>query len=1678
VKTNTYVQNTIRKAHTVKALPRLTAEFNWNRYSIPTADNTPAHSVIARDPDFYPAEAMTRPNRPKRGHVKAQLDSMVLMNTYSPSPPAIRHHIAEDEDIYKYWSSPSMTENNVARVQTTNRATNPGFERAANTGTVERWRNYVLNPKAGTTTTGFLAIGSTPSTYTRVAGIGPVGTTTYFRATSTAVGQTMGAGSMTTVVQPGIYTASLYVRSGNMTTTNGSIYLQGTSTRTIMSQGNGTMTANGQWVRFWITVKVTAAGTVQVGMNPGPSTSVGQILDYGALSLTATPYLFPYFDGDMTNDSIDSPFGLDYSYNWSNQANLSETVVIGPVPTSTLFTNIVNNPRATSTAGYTGSWPGNTPNARTVASVASAQSVSGSAIRWSWTTKADNSGDFGVDLSGIGLVANTTYTVNYKIRSVDGGILSSPYAYPGAAGTMTRVAGSRNANKTFTAGEVESAWVTFIPDATAVVNSGRLLNNILSTGAQSWEIFDVIITATSVPIDYFDGIVGTGRWADPDFTPSWSGTANASSSRIRGVDARDTASQSGQGIQSFSNSTTGKKSVRVSTTQASLDSYVDVTAMLGGMAGLVDGKTYTALVRSYQSGPLTNPTGGNKPRAMWAVTTGAATNLNVSSTAGPNAAGYTDHRITFTMNTGATYKSIRLINGSAINGGDIWYDNFMLVEGNYTGSYFDGSNTPANTEEAYGWTGTAHTSMSTYSFVGNFFPVGAVYSSDANPQVTYDRVVNTNKIVIGLENSVHSPKRYSIHTQSALNGPWTKVADHTNTTIDSDGRIILYRGSSAWQQDRTLDYIVPLTGVQMRVESMVQPSAYLQVIELAALLEKDLSDYLVTTSDQFDLGDSNVLSPIGKISSNTASITLFNGLVDEDDFTKGLMFNQGNVNSPLYGLMKENVKFTLDYLYDASSYNGSTTEPVRQFVMFAEQDWGADLQESISVQLRDGSKFLQEIKCPETFYVANGKMTIGELIWRLLDNVGFLDYNIDQPDVESPMALNYFWVKPDKYVWEILSELADATQTAVYFDSYGILQIKTKEEAFKTTSTPVWTIRGETSGLELEDLVADSLQNERKDISNVITVNYKPVDFEKSANDNYISQMAWQPEGDVVMLRSSDLAANMLKTDTSFVLPQHEAKNWPYSGMCQIEGEVIEYDGKEYVYVDDTDNGVVKTARISSLSDYQMYYWKSNVNSQYRNYFTGRLFVKQRGMMNTYAADHKVGAYPYDFKTVQGNGAAAGVYGAYVTKPSGQSAFFRLQSSTYTPNERYHTATRGSTGGDAPNFYGTRFRIPATGNVQNTGGLVINATGTNMSGYYIEVQPSDRAGDWKEVYVYVRDGSGAALRIGNWTANIAKDVFYSLDVQLSRGDTNQDAGLGNKTHYIWVWLDGRLLGVAGVPAAWRRTNSDRFGMAVHGSSAIDYDYLYAFERREVGAEQFYGDDVSFYDRVLNGYYANQSLDDFTEKYRRARRRVGNKNEYFTQRYDTKFYDEFTPVVHEMRKYQVKFDDSLPGLAPKLIATNESQAKYINFRSTAFSAEFYAINASHDDINISGSYNGIDHSLGIAMQTLKQDDGDKVVIENPLSIRTSGRKDLEIVSDLIQSKEQATNIGEWIKGHWDDGTDEISVEIFGNTLLELTDIVYLNDPQTDRLMVKYFIIAASTTFDQGLSTQLRLRKVRV
>lgn len=287
-----------------------------------------------------------------------------------------------------------------------------------------------------------------------------------------------------------------------------------------------------------------------------------------------------------------------------------------------------------------------------------------------------------------------TWTISYR-AAISAGV-TSPYVSVSLAHTTVATGiidhgdGTKTYWKTFTATAAGTTYPYFT--ASGTVGAEVLAGDCLVTRTpHRLDFFMPAITANSAGVAQIAPAVNS----DPDLTPAWSGTANASMSALRGPLAL-TMNAGGFGqnmaaIQSTQWSKSGSKSLRIIPITPSSDTYIGVGGDTGGIRlGMEPGKTYTAMVTLRMAAPQTGPASTGRRLAFY-YKIGSGSYVDIQSAQAPNAAGEHELRLTFTVPVGATEAFIRLRNGASGGNGETWWDNFVLVEGEYDGPYFEGS---------------------------------------------------------------------------------------------------------------------------------------------------------------------------------------------------------------------------------------------------------------------------------------------------------------------------------------------------------------------------------------------------------------------------------------------------------------------------------------------------------------------------------------------------------------------------------------------------------------------------------------------------------------------------------------------------------------------------------------------------------------------------------------------------------------------------------------------------------------------------------------------------------------------------------------------------------------------------------------------------------------------------
>ena len=964
---------------------------------------------------------------------------------------------------------------------------------------------------------------------------------------------------------------------------------------------------------------------------------------------------------------------------------------------------------------------------------------------------------------------------------------------------------------------------------------------------------------------------------------------------------------------------------------------------------------------------------------------------------------------------------------------------------------------------------------------------GAYAIAKVDVRVDYQRAIRVNKLLVNFEEHGTIPTNAIVYVQLVSGGTWVDITAGGRAPA-SDGTLELYYNSGWSTTDAgVLGSDVEIYGVRVVVNRVDKPNRHVDVIEIAPVLRKDLSPYFISSSTTMDSGKTDDLLPVGSASSNIADITLFNALVDSEDPSKGLLFSNENEESPLFGMVDANAKFTLGYTYDLGA---GVTEYVQEFVMYADDAWGGGPDATLTVGLVDSAKELQLITVPQVFYK---NKTAVEIAWRILDAIGFDAYSVNIASSAGTPVIPYFYTDGTEKVWEVFQSLSEATQVAFWFDAYGVLQIKSRDALF-SNGTSQWTIRGDSAVGLPSDL--KTLTPELAHRANVVNVKYKLPYVAKNGYGTQLRKEAWSPSGDT-LLGSSDLTKAFpasISLPASLYVSGTDVASWEYNGYVSVQGEIMRYEGKMYGAV--LAGSSTKTYHwIKSQDEYDNIINRRNTAQLSNSGWTGGLRIVERGAFNTETKNHNLFSLSsWRFVRSRNNGFASTATLDTVKKFKDKR--YRLDGTAYaraggymelTANKNYDVgttknlllATRGAPADIPPRNYGTKFRLAKDGSGGTPRlGMHFFGSGTRDSGYYVEVRASGYATkNAKEIIIRRKTSAGDYVTVGSstgYSAPIVLGSYYTMDVQCYR--------TGGGADVITVWINGRLRAKVTVPAGQVVPYGGRWGLFARAATKVRYEYAYALTND--GTSGFFSaddEDRTFLDFVSGGYisdplwknYFYQNVTNNTFKKRPNQKKIVSK------RID--FFDEFGPVVHEMQHFEVELSNS-PIMSPTYVSTNAAGISIVNFKANHRSAEFYAVNTSRDNALMHGSVavtGGTSNQKMLILGYLVEfKDEETITVKNEQAIRTFGVSELDITSEWLQSNGTAQAMADWISQHWADASSTYTASILGNPLITVGDIVDIDYELAgfDAGQNRFIVMEVVNDWDTGLSTTLKLRQL--
>lgn len=954
--------------------------------------------------------------------------------------------------------------------------------------------------------------------------------------------------------------------------------------------------------------------------------------------------------------------------------------------------------------------------------------------------------------------------------------------------------------------------------------------------------------------------------------------------------------------------------------------------------------------------------------------------------------------------------------------------------------------------------------------------------SGVSPSVVYGASVSCNKITILVETNSAAPKTWNVQTTTDGTN-WSTVYTATNQTMTSEFN--LYRQSGGTWTTTPADFPTNILGVRLNVLEMSAASRHANIVEISAKLEKDISSDVISVSINKETEEADEAYPIGKMTSNSATITL-------DNTTKN--YDVENATGPYYKLIDTNAKIKIFFGVDTSSFGGAGMEYIQQGVFYSDA-WNPNTEDTtVELTTTDGSKFLQDAPCLPALYV---NKTAAQIISEILASQGIADYTLDIANVNAELPLKYVWFDKNTTVWAAIQSIVSATQGVAFFDETGFFVYRSKNAIFasstvnyKISSVPVASVLPNLSELEASyntqaNKITVNYTTYKANSNKVVRTAYRgrpgPLDsrFGKNIPYNYydeipVDSILWRPE-DTVTLRARPLKAALTTTSNTVTIDATAISTWPYTGMFNIEGEVMSYDGLEYRYYNKLGNPQIVT--IKSVEEKKEYDdLRSLQTMSYKNGFTGRFMNVERAQLGTNAAAHAIDIAGWACFQKKANNTVVAA-SARMKQVDSEMILYGQRTDGY---ESFTHASRGAAT-DKYKAYGTSVRFQNSGYGGGTAGMFIQMQTDRKQGYYIELNTTKFStqtmkGQIANIRVYRMAADGSKMVVTNAPVGKAGIPYNIVPNQRIRLDVTYDA----TTNYYKVFVNGML--VAGFIDPNGTLGGGKWGVFVRGHTIAAFEYFYTFDSTappEIG-------NTSFQHKIEGGFVSGFADQEIARKSQKAI--------YW-------FMDDFGPWVHEVRKFTAKFDKT-PAVDSYPYSTNDWGTYTLRYSSTPFTATWYLANSARKDSVVSGEdvatlgstnaaitqqiaiYGQLvtESSDNILVNTNTLDDeklNNNIISTNDFSIRKSGIFELTFDNEWIQTKQQAQEISDWIIAHWAQPVDTITVKGFFDPALQLGDRVSVNYP--DRSMAEathqYHVIGSELEFSSGISTSLTLRRIR-
>jgi len=492
--------------------------------------------------------------------------------------------------------------------------------------------------------------------------------------------------------------------------------------------------------------------------------------------------------------------------------------------------------------------------------------------------------------------------------------------------------------------------------------------------------------------------------------------------------------------------------------------------------------------------------------------------------------------------------------------------------------------------------------------------------------INYPKTILTNKIVAKFELSHSTPATWSIFGNGSLlaQGTNSDIIPFTTNGVKNynAGTVTIYYNGTSWVKTEPTTISAPVSLTSTKITTGAVVGKYIGLIELSPKWVVDATNHLVS----FDIAkesstSSEDLMPVGKISANSISMSL----ISYEDTRKMISFDKTMTldSSKIYLYKQMEIKPYIHIYNSAGTLSDSkgSYDRILQGSFYADT-WSFSEYGDISLNALDGAKILQETVATKLL-CENFSATA--IIRRLLDSVGFTNYNFNIKDTDTSIITpTYWWTESDKTVWDCLQELCRDTQMTAVFSHNNVLQFYSREWLFDATRSVNWNFRSEASGSNLSNIISFS----KNDLP---SANQIKVFWNSVLTSNYIQSAGAPWTSETYFLSAFTLNQNLLTTHTAgqymhlspAVVNEEEAgvTAYNYAGYLVVGSEIIQYDAVNFEYVDLT--GTKQFVDLISKTDNNKYL---GISRQGTLKPSGKYRIKARGAFGTTVSNHYIDA--------------------------------------------------------------------------------------------------------------------------------------------------------------------------------------------------------------------------------------------------------------------------------------------------------------------------------------------------------------------------------------------------------------------------------------------------------------------